>query len=640
MRKDDQEWHDSFKPSWGPEATLLYPVPFTIRSSRETATQTNRTLQDSKLRLSSEGRDVRLAKFAPTRSLTPNSLSLQKSRTTIKTENGVPFASPQQIPFKELATAVGSGSQTEEFTWNLASILFDELQPIDFGSAQDPKYEYRVRKDLLSNFWSSICAEDAQKAVTSAPSAEERAIAHLTANEMVKACEVLVEAKDFRLATLVAQLPADQIMAEDMTTQIDAWRKLCVLSEVMEPVRALYELCAGNVCICEGKKGPIEDQSKTFVISQRFGLEWKRAFGLRLWYSTKAEDSIEAAVKQYYDSIRSDEPVKPIPSFTKDTSREDILWGLLKLFAASKDAIPLPSLADIITTQNITDNPMDSRFSFQLYGALSHLFPTSTDQTKSDHLSHDFATQLESQGEWLWSIFVLLHLSDSDQRRTAIQGTLGRHAISIPPDETAFPFTHLISDFQIPARWIWEAKALEARSISQDYALEIIYLQKAGNWHEAHQTLCRIVGPQLVIEQDYGTLGKLLEGFGDGVQRITEEWQYGGVIYEDFLELVVDEEMQMEVTEGEKKRDMNVATVERLLDTLPALVQERKGKFEFEEGIAIREIAGEVASVIAKGGYEDLDASRVLQLPLTDVQRRRISAEMSVKRFRDLMRGR
>ncbi|KAL8803713.1 MAG: hypothetical protein Q9200_006101, partial [Gallowayella weberi] len=391
-----------------------------------------------------------------------------------------------------------------------------------------------------------MCAEDAHQAVAIAPSAEERAFAHLTANDLVKACEVFLEAKDFRLATLIAQLPADQVMGEDMASQISEWRDLCVLSEVTEPVRALYELCAGNVCVCEGKKGSVEDQAKTFIMSQRFRLDWKRAFGLRLWYATKSEESIEAAIKQYHDQIQSDEPVKPIPSFADaalddddGASREDVHWGLLKLYAASKDALPSQPLADIIMRRNVTSNAMDSRFSFQLYHALSHLFPTSTDQTKADHLSHDFATQLEAQGEWLWSIFVLLHLSNSAQRRKAIQETLGRHAGSIPPDQTAFPFSHLTADFHIPSRWIWEAKALEARSIAQDHALEITYLQHATNWTEAHETFIRTVAPACVIGQDFTTLARLLKGFDDGADTIGEEaWQYGGEIYADYLALM------------------------------------------------------------------------------------------------------
>ncbi|KAL8896279.1 MAG: hypothetical protein Q9192_003180 [Flavoplaca navasiana] len=605
MREDDREWHDSFKPSWGPEATLLYAMPSAIRSPDDVVTQTTRTLQDSKLRLVSESRDVRLAKFTPTPSLTPSSLSLQKSRTDIAVEHGVPFARTKQIPFRDLANAVGSDTPTEKSTWTLASILFDDLQHNDL--ARNPKYEHRIRKQLFSGFWALRCAASAQKAVASAPSAEERAIAHLTANDIVKACEVLIEAKDFRLATLIAQLPADSIMAEDMAGQIHEWRKLCVLSEMTEPIRALYELCAGNVGICDGKKGPVEDQAKTFVISQRFGLEWERAFGLRLWYGTYAEELIEDAVRTYHDDMLSDEPIKPTPSFTQVPSREDISWGLLKLFAARRDVIPFPSLADMIIPGNITDDLVDFRLSFQLHNALSHLFPASTGQAKFDHLAHNFATQLESQGEWLWCIFVILHLSDSEDRRKAIQNTLGRHAPSIPPDETAFPFTHLISDFKLPARWIWEAKALEARSISQDYVQEITYLQNANNWHEAHKTLCRIVGPRCIIEQDYETLAKLLEGFGEGATRIADEWQYGGEIYEDFLDLVKDSPEDEEMEGSSERRENNSkASAKRLLDTLPSLVQERKGSFEFEEGIAVREIASEVARKVARGGYEGL----------------------------------
>ncbi|KAL8800487.1 MAG: hypothetical protein Q9182_005159 [Xanthomendoza sp. 2 TL-2023] len=624
MRRDDQKWHDTFKSSWGPQATLLYATPATVRRSDNGTSQANLTMQDTKLKLVSEGRE-----------LTPNSLSLQKSRTVIALEDGIPLAKPAQIPFQELSSAVGSGSPMEKSTWELASILFDELRPVDSGNAQNNKYEYRVRKDHLSAFWSSVCTEDAHQAVAIAPSAEERAFAHLTANDLVKACEVLLEAKDFRLATLIAQLPADQVMGEDMASQISAWRDLCVLSEVTEPVRALYELCAGNVCVCEGKKGPVEDQAKTFIMSQRFGLDWKRAFGLRLWYATMSEESIEAAVKQYHDEIQSDEPVKPVPSFADsaaldddddDASREDIHWGLLKLYAASKDALPSPPLADIIMPRNLTSNPMDSRFSFQLYHALSHLLPTSPSDPKADHLIHDFATQLEAQGEWLWSIFILLHLSTPTHRRTALQETLARHASSIPPDETTFPFSHLTTDFHIPPRWIWEAKALEARSVAQDHVLEITYLQRATNWTEAHDRFCRTVAPACVIERDLTTLATLLRGFDDDNTISEDAWMYGGGVYADYLALVTATSLMPEAT---KKQEI----LARLLDTLPHMAHERHG-LSFEEKIAVGEIAATVAE-------EDPNPQQtLLTLPLDDARRRMYAAEVQTRGYWGVMSGR
>ncbi|KAL8707316.1 MAG: hypothetical protein Q9220_007628 [cf. Caloplaca sp. 1 TL-2023] len=538
--------------------------------------------------------------------LTPRSLSLQKNHTRVTLKHGIPFAVSDRIPFEKLASSIDSSDHREKSIWDLASVLFDDLNPNAFNNipaSQHNLYAHRVRKDRLSSLWSSICSNNAQKAVTSASSAEERTIHHLSANSLVKACQTLTEAKDFRLATLVAQLPADQIMADEIKTQLNEWRELCVLSEITEPIRALYEICAGNVCICEGKKGAIEDQAKTFSISQHFNLDWQRAFGLRLWYGTKTEESIEAAIKMFHDDIHGHKPMEPIPTFTDDVphrsqhsnntaSNKDILWGLLELFAASTNTLPAQSLTGIIAPKNVAGNPLDFRLSFQLYQSLSQLFPTGTSRAEADHLIHSFATQLESQDEWLWSIFVLLHLSEAETRKKNIQDTLARHAASIEPDESTFPFTNLLQDFKIPTLWIWEAKALEARSVMQDYSLEIMYLQRAGNWIEAHESLVKVVGPQCVIGEDYGTLGKMLDGFqGAGKQIIAadDKWHLGGGIYEDFLQLVI----------GKRKHEDIQETAETLLDTLPMLVDDRKGKFGFEEGVAVREMAGEVAEWLA-----------------------------------------
>ncbi|KAI4201708.1 MAG: hypothetical protein LQ350_003062 [Teloschistes chrysophthalmus] len=635
MDQNAQQWHDSLKPSWGPEGTLLYAIAGTTGLLQEAAHQTDAVMQDTTSKIVSEGRDVRFAKFVNTPSLTPDSLSLQKDCTVITLEQGVPFAKPKQIPLRDLLQSVSATSRNERSVWELASILFDPLEPSAFGTipaSEKSAYEYRVRKGLLSDFWASSCYDKAVNAATGAHSAEERALDYLSANVVVKACVTLAEARDFRLATLVSQLPPDDVMAEDMASQIREWSQLNALSEMTEPIRALYEICAGNVCVSEGKRGvPIEDQVKRFVISQRFGFDWQRAFGLRLWYGIRAEDPIQEAIKLFYDNLAEGlEPVKPLPSFANDTSDEDegesqpedVHWGLLKLFAASKHAIPSQSLLDIISPHNTVGNPTDFRLSFQLYHALSHFLPTflstsdaANDKARADDLAHSFAAQLESQGEWLWSIFILLHLSSASARKTAIQNTLARHAPAIPANEETDPhntnndtnnnniFSSLTSTFHIPASWIYEAKALEARAIHQDFALEIRFLQKANDWTTAHDTLVHVVGPRCVIEEDWDTLANVLKGFnnnegGEGTE--TEMvgfgegvWALGGGVYQDHLDIV----------QGGFGRQ----TLERQLEALPAVVEERGGvgKMGFWEGVAVREMAGWVAEMNGNG-YEEV----------------------------------
>lgn len=537
--------------------------------------------------------------------LIPQSLVHQRSHTEFTANDGVPYAKAGRIPFQDIALTISPNNDYEKTIWELGAVLFDarKTEFIANDSSLDlQKFEHRIRKDLLIDLWSNFCRAQALNGVAAASNAEERAIARLSANNLVEACDELIKGQDFRLSTLVAQIGGDQVMRDDVAKQINEWRDLNVLSEMTEPIRALYELLAGNACYCEGKKGPLEDRVKSFVISEHFSLDWKRAFGLRLWYTILPEEPIEAAVAKYAKDLEGYEIRKPLPPFLeknenvlwKDENsdkREDVLWGLLKLYASSKDTYPKPSIEDIVMPHNVTGNPLDSRLSFQLYHALSLRF-SSSDPLKADQLACDCAAQLESAGEWLWAIFVLLHISDDKKRQLIIQTRLSYHAPDII-DAESDTFKILTGEFKVPSSWIWEAKALYARSVTQDHVHEVQCLLHAKNWDEAHQTLCRIVGPKAIIEQDYDILNQLLQAFAEGKIHISE-WTLGGQVYEDFIQVV----------QGNPEGHQKSSALRRLLGALPVMVQEHVGKLGLEETAAVREMSGVVAKEVTKAGSD------------------------------------
>ena len=507
------------------------------------------------------------------------------------------MANFQQTPFKNIASRIEPPSQYEQSVWELASILFDDQNPEAYGLPATHKatYDHRIRKDRLISFWKRQCQENAIKAVSAAPNAEERAIAHLSANNVVEACDALVQGKDFRLATLVAQIGGDQIMRDDMTEQIAKWRDLDALSEITEPIRALYSLLAGDTCVCEGKKGPTEDRAKTFVISERFNLDWKRAFGLRLFYAVLAEDTLENAVVKFEHDLQSDEGRKPVPWFVegkidvpwedpKAAQREDVLWGLLKIYAASKSALPTSSVAGILAPENVTGNPIDARLSFQLYHAIIARFPAIADPSEADYLARTFAAQLDSAGEWYWAIFSLLHLSSYRQRHLTIQSLLVQHAKDIPNDTQSELFQTLTEVCKIPVAWIWEAKALYARSVLQDHLQEVDFLVKAEDWKEAHEVFRREVGPSAVVEQDWDMLQVVLDNLKECKEQIAD-WGIGGQVYDDYLSLVKG-------VDGDDKGEL----FQRLLDALPVMV--RGGKRELKETVAVQEISALVGKEV------------------------------------------
>ena len=64
MDPKERSFHDSHKPSWGPNATLVYAIPGKVGISQSRSTQTNPILSYRKDAIVSEGRDVRFATLA------------------------------------------------------------------------------------------------------------------------------------------------------------------------------------------------------------------------------------------------------------------------------------------------------------------------------------------------------------------------------------------------------------------------------------------------------------------------------------------------------------------------------------------------------------------------------------------------
>ena len=471
------------------------------------------------------------------------------------------MAVSQQTPFEDVSQLVQPDSTFEKSIWTLASILFDGQNCEAYGvpKSQKHKYDARIRKDRLIAFWRGICEEEAEAVANEALCEEERAVAYLSANKVVEACESLVQGGNYRLATLVAQIGGTETLHDEIAAQISSWRDLNVLSEMSEPIRTLYSLLAGDTCICEGKQAQhIEDKARTFPLSDRFKLDWKRAFGLRLYYAIKTEEPIEVAVSVFAKDLENSEPAKP---------GDDMLYTLLQLFAGSKKLLPLPSLGQILIPPKSSPSPLTPRLSFQLYQALTNHFPSSSDSATADTLARLFAVQLDTAGEWLLAMFSLLHVSEAAEREENIKALLAHRAKEInvdpPVNET---WSMLVQEYKIPEAWIWQAKAMHARAAAGDRVRETNYLIKANEWSQAHDVFKGVVGPECVIGEEWAQLQGLLKAFSPVKDKING-WALGGQVYADYLALVMDQ------TEGGGKTTL----LKRLSESLPMLMHSLQG---------------------------------------------------------------
>ncbi|OCL13785.1 hypothetical protein AOQ84DRAFT_224189, partial [Glonium stellatum] len=572
MDPKDRSFHQSNKPRWSADGTLIYAT------SGNTPSMDDGILRSLKGSIVSEHKDIRFAKLVTPVDATPDTLVPQKEHTKIQLQDGVPTATVEaDFDFEEFTKHVAIDSPEgvhEQQVWELASILFDDFYnfPSDVPREHYEEHKERYRKDKLSEFWESLVFDDAERQVQKTKSPEDRAVAYLSAHNIVDACQTLLGSRNLRLATMVSQIGGDVAMRQDMAAQIDEWRRLDVLSEMDDSIRAIYELLAGNCGKCEGKLGDgRENKAADFQLASRFGLDWRRAFGLRLWYGTLADEPIHMAVAQFADDLREGrELVKPVPWFVEHNidrgwvdpapeTREDLLWGLLKLYAAQRLHLPA-NVEDVLAPQNTSGNPLNARLSFQLIHLLrarsadpdddrrvhlptarspaaglssSFLSASATSNTDAsasadadaqaadplaalaDALTLTYATTLHTARHWPTALFAYAHLSAPAARIHHSRRLLAFFAPAFDAVSADPLFAALTTALCVPVAWLHAAKALLARARGER-ARECVHLIEAGEAVEAHVVLCRAVAPRAVVARELDALRELLGGFEGG----------------------------------------------------------------------------------------------------------------------------
>ncbi|KAH7383192.1 nuclear protein 96-domain-containing protein [Pyrenochaeta sp. MPI-SDFR-AT-0127] len=699
----DKDFHSCSKPHFSETNVLIY-------GSKGPTNLEGSVFSTAQEPLVGALKDIRFAKMPTFSNSVPETLNLQKKYTKIFTHDGVPSArlqtDPAPVEFSDLAKAVTMDTTEgthEQHAWQLLSLLFDDADKIPDGVRPEDGEIYK--KEKLSEFWKLLVWDDAQKHSHQAASLEERAIAQLSCNNVADACHALLEGLDLRLATMIAQIGGDATMRQSMVTQIEEWRRLDVLSEMEDPHRALYELLSGNCAQSEGKVGTgRENKASTFNISGRFALDWRRAFGLRLWYGIMTEEPIELAVAQFADAIRDGkEDVKPVPWFVQEDvdmgwndpeaeHREDLLWGILKLYAASKMDLDA-NIEDVLSPENVSGHPLNARLSFQLFQLFRSRhedqneaderkvgMPTVRGQGDGDHrasflssttsavetdgqaanplvelgdkITLTYAASLHTPDYWTTGVWAYTHLSSPAMREHYIRSLLNQFSNTYVLEDTNTTYTYLTNELHVPTTWLHGAAALQAKT-EGDALRQATHLIKAEEVEEAHEVLCRKVGPDAIISRDYDPLRELMGGFlptptnspasfasstrsaSHRRKEPVQGWAQGGQIYFDYIELVdlTGQRSTYRVDEDLNKRIQELLV--KLQRALEVAARDRLETCGLEERVALMEIAGTVANLVAKNQH--INRATVLKLPLTEDLWLKHSCELSTNYYRSVM---
>jgi len=300
--------------------------------------------------------------------------------------------------------------------------------------------------------------------------------------------------------------------------------------------RRLYALLAGIMDVSEGDPSRGADGCKDVIISA--DLDWKRAFGLRLWYGNPFEHTIVDVLATYSKDLQAQAriaPAKPLPAYIEKPSQlakvwsmvnepSDVLYGLIKLYSD----VTL-SLDDVLQARDCSASPFDARLQWHLALLLSWAlkkrdFADRDEYAYSavfDSITTAYAAQLEELGEWANAVFVTLHLQAAEDRSQAVKALLHRHPHPSPTEE-AF----LIDHCKIPKMWLHEATAAELAA-KDDIFGEFKECLLARLFERAHRLLLSKLAIEAIVRGDHALLKRLC-GMLEGNEP--EGWDYGGKV--------------------------------------------------------------------------------------------------------------
>lgn len=322
--------------------------------------------------------------------------------------------------------------------------------------------------------------------------------------DLKSAIELAVSSHNTHLSTLLTLLDSnDSVVRKLAQSQIEDWKMNGATEFIPVLVLKVYKLLAG-----------LFDEVTT-------GLPYANAIAVKVLYGNPAEKLVDVLSGVEH----------------KDTS--DIFGNIIDIHTTFK------SHGLIEAAKIIEKSKVSGKLKWYLSQVLSR--QDSSVSHANDAIAESFAKTLESAGLWKEAIFVYSSVSDDSTVEDLIRRVV-ISSIDLIKDSGQDNEEFAVSVLGVPRGLIYEAIALK-KSEAADHWGEAEALVQAQLWEQAHNVICKELGPSAVIDNQEETLRNLkalTESFpqeGD----IIPNWNQGAGMYIKYFELLDSFENQNDI---------------------------------------------------------------------------------------------
>ncbi|KAK2556110.1 Nuclear pore complex protein Nup98-Nup96 [Acropora cervicornis] len=571
----------SFRVGWGPGFVLVHcgaPLGSHKKISGNPASQTTRiggllsprpkpnssasafSVTVEKLHVAShfsQGKDVVLARHQSV-------LETEIHHSELSMEDGCPFFQPSTSvealhnhadvarKYKETTGSEPLRSEAAQacLVWDLMVSLWGNLREIQ----QDAEAHFSVSSlnftaDIFETRYVELPSTSDDRETYDESDHLKAIFSYLTGKQIRKACQVAQQHNDFRLSLLLSQATGNSLPRNLCYKQLDEWQKLKADMFFNEERIKIYALLAGAMVWPLSRdfaRSLSRDESQVMPrdVNVCEGLDWKRVLAVHLWYQCSPTCSIQDALSAYEISFKGSSRggkygAPPHPPFVEKLEEDDdeeeedgdenqlvtrdTCYHLLKLYCKRSHR-----LERLLSPSTFTAYQLDFSLSWPLYQVLQSLEYTHLSQYHAGLLHSSFAAQLEGLGLWHWAAFVLLHIQDPVRRERTVRSLICRHCPLSTDHLNVEKERFMLEDLKIPAEWIHEAKALQARYEGRSRE-EAFHLVKARHWSLGHNVVLRSLVSDAIINVEYDLLKSLLGELEPRDRSSTvKDWATGG----------------------------------------------------------------------------------------------------------------
>lgn len=407
----------------------------------------------------------------------------------------------QSLSFKDIISFIGESDSDSE-ALALASILFDKIDISTIKKYSKVVTSHTANSSLIQRLelleqrkkleqWLKKNNLDDMESDGDSLALIENFIIH---GEIKPAIQLALSSRNTHLAVLLNLVDSNDATVKTLAkSQLDDWRINNAIEFVPSQLVSIYQILAGQFDIANG----------SFIT----------IVGLHIFYGNPAE-SLESVFKSI------------------DGEGNDNFADILKIYTTLK----LEGLSASIGC--IKNSHLSEKVKWELLSVLNASYGQNILLAIGDDVKESFGSLLASNGLWKEAIFVFSTLSDDDKVRTLIRKTVIANIEHIK-GQTNDEEEYVVKVLGVPRSLVYEAVAIE-RANQKDYWKQGVALVEAELWSDAHECVCKHLGPAAVIDNDYELKKELRTVIASFPQHgsIIPKWKQGAGLYSGYFDVL------------------------------------------------------------------------------------------------------